>query len=88
MAIGTGNPCINELDDELPSHDCYSSDYSTLLEYLGSTVLRCENPVDQYDYESEWNRDWETDSPSESVWELACAYGNLSRESQVVMRPT
>ncbi|XP_071797820.1 uncharacterized protein [Asterias amurensis] len=75
MAMGTGNPCkINELDDELPSHDCYSSDYSTLLEYLGSTVLRCENPVDQYDYESKWNRDWETDSPSESVWELACAY--------------
>ena len=80
MAIGTGNSCkINEQDDELPdvktSHDCYLSYYSTLLEYLQSTVLRCENPVDRYDPESQRNREWETESPSDSAWELACAYG-------------
>ncbi|XP_033631297.1 uncharacterized protein LOC117293183 [Asterias rubens] len=79
MAIGTGNSCkINEPDDELPdvktSHDCYLSYYSTLLEYLQSTVLRCENPVDRYDPESQRNREWETESPSDSAWELACAY--------------
>ena len=79
MAIGTGNPCkINEPDDELPevkTKRCCWSNYITLMEFLQSTVLRCENPVNAYDPESQRDRNWETDSLSESAWELACAYG-------------
>ncbi len=64
MAIGTGNlNKITEPDDELPEVKttyCPSTE-ETLFEYLRSSVLRCEDQVDEYG--------------SGSDWELVCAYG-------------
>ena len=72
MAIGTGNPCkINEPDNELPevkTKNCFSAS-DTLLEFIRSTLLLCEQQVDEYGSGSDM------DESSDSDWELACAFG-------------